>query len=194
MNKAITGLILAGGQSSRMGGACKALQLLHGRPLLAWVMDALAPQVEEMLISAGSGDAGRFRAYDARIVRDEFRQAGPLAGMHAGLKAARHELLATAPCDVPYLPRDMVARLAAAMEAGRADIAIARTAERRQPTCTLLRRSALPALAAYLASGGRKADGWYAGLCVAEVEFADARAFSNFNTLEELAAQNAAGR
>ena len=187
---AISGLILAGGAARRMGGADKALQALHGRPLLATIMNRFAPQVSEVLISAN--DAQKYAAFGATVVADLVSGAGPLAGIQAGLKAAAHPLLATVPCDAPYLPHDLVMRLAAAMEKEQADIALARTPDGRQPMFSLLRRATLPALSAYLQSGGRKADGWHAGLRVAEVAFDDARAFSNINTSEELAAHNAA--
>ena len=188
-NASISGLILAGGLATRMGGADKPLQLLHGRPLLEHVIERFAPQVSELLISAN--DAHKYASYDARIVADEFTQAGPLAGMHAGMKAAQHEWLATVPCDAPCFPLDLVARLQAAALVDKADIAIARTGDGRQPVFALLNRSTLPALTAYLQQGRRKADGWYAGLSVTEVEFADGTAFCNINYSDDLADLNA---
>lgn len=193
----ITGLILSGGQGSRMGGANKALQLLHGRPLLAHVAGRLSPQVDELLISAAQTDAyPQFTAaFKARIITDEFADelagAGPLAGVHAGLKAARNELLATAPCDAPFLPADLVSRLAGTLITEAADLVVARTADGRHPVFALMRRSVLPVLSQYLASGRRKADGWYEGLKVIEVAFDDETAFTNINTHEELARWNA---
>ena len=190
-NADISGLILAGGLATRMGGVDKPLQLLHGRPLLAHVIERFAPQVSELLISAN--DALKYAPYGqaARIVADEFTQAGPLSGMHAGLKAAQHEWLATVPCDAPCFPLDLVARLHAAALANEADIAIARSGDGRQPVFALLNRSTLPMLTAYLQQGRRKADGWYAGLSVAEVDFADGTAFCNINYSDDLANLNA---
>ena len=189
----ITGLILAGGQGTRMGGADKALQMLHGKSLLAHVADRLLPQVDELLVSAARADAyPEFTtALKARIVTDELAGAGPLAGVHAGLKAARNEWLVTAPCDAPFLPADLVARLFAALNTGSADLTLARTADGRHPVFALMRRSVLPVLTQYLAAGGRKADGWYQGLKVIEVAFDDAKAFTNINTRAELARCNA---
>ncbi len=189
----ITGLILAGGQGTRMGGADKAQQMLHGKALLAHVADRLLPQVDELLVSAARADAyPEFTtALKARIVTDELAGAGPLAGVHAGLKAARNEWLVTAPCDAPFLPADLVARLFAALNTGSADLTLARTADGRHPVFALMRRSVLPVLTQYLAAGGRKADGWYQGLKVIEVAFDDAKAFTNINTREELARWNA---
>lgn len=189
----ISGLILAGGLATRMGGADKPLQLLHGRPLLERVIERFAPQVSELLISANDARKYAPHAHDfgARIVADEFAQAGPLAGMHAGLKAAQHPWLATVPCDAPCFPLDLVARLHTAALADEADIAVARTGDGRQPVFALLRRSTLPALTAYLQQGRRKADGWYPGLRVAEVDFEDGTAFCNINYGDDLASLNA---
>jgi len=187
---AISGLILAGGKGSRMGGVDKGLQLLQGRPLLRWVLDGLFPQVSETLISANlePGHHDDYAPFGARILRDEITRAGPLGGIHAGLQAARHELLATVPCDAPFLPADLVARLFRSLDDSQADIAVARTADGRQPVFALFRRSTTyPALNVYLRLGGRKADGWYAGLRLVEPAFADAAAFSNINTPEALA-------
>jgi len=189
----ITGLILAGGQGTRMGGTGKtdkALQMLLGKPLLAHVAERLSPQVDELLVSAARADA--YPELKARIVTDEFAGAGPLAGVHAGLGAARHELLVTAPCDGPFLPADLVARLFAALNTEAADLTLARTVDGPHPVFALMRRSVLPVLTKYLAAGGRKADGWYEGLKIIEVTFDDAKAFANINTREELARWNAA--
>lgn len=189
----ITGLILAGGQGTRMGGTDKALQVLHGQSLLAQVAGRLLPQVDELLVSAARADAyPEFTtAFKARVVTDELAGAGPLAGVHAGLKAARHDLLVTAPCDAPFLPADLVSHLAATLNAEAADLVVARTRDGRHPVFALMRRSVLPELSSYLASGGRKADGWYEGLKVVEVSFEDAKAFTNINTRDELARWNA---
>jgi molybdopterin-guanine dinucleotide biosynthesis protein A len=98
-------------------------------------------------------------------------------------------LLVTAPCDSPFLPPDLVQRLLAGLEAGGADLAVARTGDQPHPVFALCRREVLPGLTAFLAAGGRKIDAWYAALKVVEVRFDDcAEAFSNINTREELSA------
>jgi len=189
----ITGLILAGGQGTRMGGTDKALQMLHGKSLLAHVAERLSPQVDELLVSAARADAyPEFTtAFKARIVIDELAGAGPLAGVHAGLKAGHNEFLVTAPCDGPFLPADLVSRLFAALNTEAADLTLARTVDGPHPVFALMRRSVLPVLTKYLAAGGRKADGWYEALKVIEVAFDDAKAFANINTRDELARWNA---
>jgi molybdopterin-guanine dinucleotide biosynthesis protein A len=102
---------------------------------------------------------------------------------------AAHPLVATCPCDSPFLPPDLVARLRAALERDGADLAVAKTGEQPHPVFSLVRRDALPGLARFLESGGRKIDAWYSGLKTVEVRFDDeAEAFSNINTREELRA------
>jgi molybdopterin-guanine dinucleotide biosynthesis protein A len=183
----ITGVILAGGQGRRMGGVDKGLQPLRGRPMVAWVIERFAPQVDEVLINANQ-NLERYGALGHRVIPDEIRgYAGPRAGLHRGLTEAEHELVATVPCDSPFLPRDLVARLRSALERNAAEIAVARTGNQPHPVFCLCHRSVLPGLTAFLAGGGRKIDAWYAKLKVVEVAFDDnPDAFSNINTGEEL--------
>jgi molybdopterin-guanine dinucleotide biosynthesis protein A len=188
----ITGLILAGGQGRRMGGVDKGLQLLRGRPMAHWVLERLAPQVDEVLINANQNVAA-YAALGCPIVTDTVTGfAGPLAGLQSGLAHARHDLVATVPCDSPFLPHDLVARLRIALESAGADLAVARTGAQPHPVFCLCRRGLLAHLTAYLTAGGRKIDAWYASLRVAEADFGDeAAGFANINTPEELAALEA---
>ncbi len=181
----ITGIVLAGGQGRRMGGVDKGLQLLNGRPMIAHVIERLAPQVEDIVINANQNREA-YAAFGHPVVPDAIEgYAGPLAGLHAGLQAATQPLVVTAPCDSPFLPADLVARLASAL--GDNDLAVAKTGAQAHPVFALVRRTLLAHLAAYLAGGGRKIDAWYASLNVVEVAFDDeADAFSNINTREEL--------
>jgi molybdopterin-guanine dinucleotide biosynthesis protein A len=154
---AVSGIVLAGGQGRRMGGVDKGLQTLRGKP-----------------------------RFGHRVVPDAIGGfAGPLAGLHAGLSAASHALAVTVPCDSPFLPLDLVARLRAALGAN--DLAVARTLDQPHPVFSLVRRSVLDHLSRFLEGGGRKIDAWYATLKVIEVPFDDeADAFRNINTREEL--------
>jgi len=172
-----------------MGSVDKGLQLLRGQPMAAWVIERFAPQVDEILINANQ-NPDRYAALGYRVIPDEIAgYAGPLAGLHRGLTEAAHDLVATVPCDSPFLPRDLVARLGAALEREHAEIAVAKTGEQPHPVFCLCRRSVLPGLTAFLAAGGRKIDAWYANLKVIEVAFDDnPDAFSNINTDEELRA------
>jgi molybdopterin-guanine dinucleotide biosynthesis protein A len=188
----ITGLVLAGGQGRRMGGVDKGLQPLHGRPMVEWAIERLAPQVDEVIVNANA-NLERYGALGRRVVSDAIGGfAGPLAGLHAGLAAARHPLLVTVPCDSPFLPRDLVARLREALTRAGCDVAVAKTGDQPHPVFSLVRASVLPHLASFLAGGGRKIDAWYATLEVVEVPFDDeAEAFSNINTRAELAEHEA---
>jgi molybdopterin-guanine dinucleotide biosynthesis protein A len=187
MGEKITGVILAGGLGRRMGGTDKGLQELRGRPLVAWVSERLAPQVDELLINANQ-NVERYAAFGDRVVPDQIPDyAGPLAGVHAALSAAAYPLVATAPCDSPFLPADLVFRLFSALTATNANLAVARTFDQPHPVFCLCRRAVLPHLSEFLAGGGRKFESWYATLNVVEVPFDDeADAFENINTREEL--------
>ena len=191
----ITGLVLAGGQGRRMGMVDKGLVELDGKPLVAHVLARLAPQVGALIVNANR-NADRYAALGHSVVRDAIGGfAGPLAGLHAGLSAASTPFVATTPCDSPFLPADLVARLAGVFERGALDIAVARTFEQPHPVFALVRRDVLPHLARFLERGGRKIDAWYASLRLAEVAFDDeADAFRNINTPEELAASAVTGR
>ncbi|MBL8395518.1 MAG: molybdenum cofactor guanylyltransferase [Candidatus Accumulibacter sp.] len=185
--KTVSGVILAGGLGRRMGGVDKGLQMLQGRPLVAWVIERLAPQVGELLINANRNGA-RYAAFGHALVPDRIPDfAGPLAGLHAALSVARHPLVASVPCDSPFLPTDLVARLLSALAASGAQLAVAHCGARVQPVFCLCHRAVLPSLGEYLAGGGRRIDRWQASMPVVEVRFDDQpEAFANINTGQEL--------
>lgn len=187
MKDKITGVILAGGLGRRMGGIDKGLQELRGRSMVHWVVERLTPQVDELLINANQ-NGERYAAFGHRVVPDQIPDfAGPLAGLHAALSAATHPLVATAPCDSPFLPSNLIARLHAALVAENADLTVARTFDQAHPVFCLCKREVLPHLTEFLVTGGRKIDRWYSTLKVVEVAFDDqADAFENINTREEL--------
>ena len=181
----VSGIVLAGGLGRRMGGVDKGLQTLHGKAMIEHVLARLAPQVDEIVINANQ-NVPRYQAFGHRVVSDRITGfAGPLAGLHAGLAAVSHPLAVTVPCDSPFLPADLVARLGEHIGAN--DLAVAKTGDQPHPVFALVRRSVAGNLEAFLAGGGRKIDAWYASLKVVEVSFDDeADAFRNINTLEEL--------
>jgi molybdopterin-guanine dinucleotide biosynthesis protein A len=183
----ITGVILAGGQGRRMGGVDKGLKILRGRPMVQWVIERLEPQVDELLINANQ-NLEAYGRFGFRVIPDELGGfAGPLAGLQRGLSEARHPLVATAPCDSPFLPHDLLARLHDALSRGNKDLAVAKTGDQPHPVFCLCRKGVLNSLNAFLAAGGRKIDAWYAQLEVVEVSFDDqTKAFSNINTPDEL--------
>ena len=181
----ISGIVLAGGLGRRMGGVDKGLQLLHGKPMIEHVLERLRPQVGEIVINANQ-NLERYGAFGHRVVSDAIGGfAGPLAGLHAGLQAITNPLAVTVPCDSPFLPADLVARLRDHL--GGNDLAVAKTGDQAHPVFALVRQSVAGNLETFLASGGRKIDAWYAALKVVEVNFDDeADAFRNINTREEL--------
>ena len=189
MDPGVTGLVLAGGQGRRMGGVDKGLQPLRGRPMIAWVLERLAPQVDEIIVNANQ-NLEQYRALGRPVVSDEISGfAGPLAGLQAGMQSAHHAFVLTVPCDSPFLPLDLARRLHAALAEQGADIAVAKTGEQPHPVFSLCRRDLLPHLCEFLSRGDRKIFLWYASLKVAEVAFDDeAEAFSNINTPEDLRA------
>jgi molybdopterin-guanine dinucleotide biosynthesis protein A len=183
-----TGVVLAGGQGSRMGGVDKGLQPFRGKPMVAHAIERLAPQVGELLINANRNPEA-YAQFGYRVIADEIEGfAGPLAGFERGLAHASGDFVVTVPCDSPFLPADLVARLAEALERTSADLAVAKTGEQAHPVFSLMRRGVHASLVQFLSSGQRKIDKWYGGLQVIEVAFDDeAEAFLNINTREELA-------
>ena len=187
MQSSVTGLILAGGKGSRMGGVDKGLQTFRGRRLVDHVFERLAPQVGGVIINANQNQDA-YRTFGVRVVSDAIAGfAGPLAGMHAGLSVSKRPFLASVPCDSPFLPEDLIARLYTRIDETGAELAVAKTGEQPHPVFSLMRRGVLDHLAEFLKGGGRKIDAWYSTLNVVEVAFDDeAGAFSNINTREEL--------
>ncbi|MBM3346894.1 MAG: molybdenum cofactor guanylyltransferase [Betaproteobacteria bacterium] len=181
----ISGLVLAGGQGARMGHADKGLAPPDGAPVIERVIARFATQVDEVIISANR-NLERYARWGHRLVTDSLG-AGPLAGLHAGLSVARHDYLASVPCDAPGLPADLVARLWQALSDSGAQVAEATTGGRGHPVFLLVRKSALPGLTAYLAAGGRKAGAWTQPLAVAVPFDDEAAAFANLNTPDEFA-------
>jgi len=184
----ITGVVLAGGQGSRMGGVDKGLQEFRGKPMVAHALERLHPQVDEILINANR-NAEAYARFGHRVIADEIEGfAGPLAGFERGLAHASGDLVVTVPCDSPFLPRDLVARLREALERNDAQVAVAKTGDQAHPVFCLMRRDVHESLRQFLASGQRKIDRWYPQLRATLVAFDDeADAFMNINTREELA-------
>jgi len=192
----ITGLILAGGRGTRMGTVDKGLVALAGKPMVAHVIERLGPQVATLMINANQNH-NTYAAYGWPVWPDALPDfAGPLAGLQTGLLHCTTPYLVTAPCDSPFLPLDLVARLAQGLQAQDADLAVAVTQtpdgkRQSQPVFCLVPKTLLTHLNAYLQEGGRKVEHWYRSLRVAEVGFADAQDFRNINTLDELQTQDA---
>jgi molybdopterin-guanine dinucleotide biosynthesis protein A len=190
----ITGLVLAGGMGSRMGGQDKGLMPYLGEPLVLHVLRRLAPQVGSFIVSANRHHdeyASLAQPFQAQVCADELPESvpaypGPLAGMLTGLLHCTTPYLAVVPCDVPHLPLDLVDRLAHQLLIEHSRAALAVAAGRRQPALCLLSKSLAADLADYLSAGHRKLDGCLARWQACEVLFDDPLAFRNFNTPEQL--------
>ena len=177
MTGAVAGVILAGGLARRMGGGDKGLRALAGRPILTHVIERAAPQVEALVLNA-NGDPERFAAFGLPVAADGIEGfAGPLAGVLAGLDWAATEApeaawLASFPCDAPFLPEDLVARLLAAVEAEGADMACAASEGRDHPVIGLWPLRLRAALRrALVEEEVRKVDVWTARYRLARVAF-----------------------
>ncbi|AOZ52297.1 molybdenum cofactor guanylyltransferase MobA [Chromobacterium vaccinii] len=185
----VTALLLAGGEGRRMGGADKGWIALDGVPLAERAAARLRPQADALLISANRNQE-RYAAL-GRVVADaaEFAGGGPLAGLEAGLSACPGPWLVTAPCDLPFLPDDLAARLLAPLLRGETALSVARCGGHPHPVCMAVSAELLPSLRDYLRGGGRKVREWQARAGAAMVDFDDApQAFRNLNTPDDLAA------
>jgi molybdopterin-guanine dinucleotide biosynthesis protein A len=195
----ITGLILAGGRGSRMGGVDKGLQNFNGIPLALHALMRLGPQVESVMVNANR-NLSAYESFGASVWPDASTDfAGPLSGFLAGLERCETPYLLTVPCDTPRLPLDLAERLAQALVREDADIAMAAAPEvntegqtelRSQPVFCLLKVSLLESLVAFMHAGGRKIDAWTNQHKTVLVPFDRAQddplAFANVNTLQEL--------
>jgi len=187
----ITGLILAGGRATRMGGIDKGLIEIDGKAMVLHVLERLRPQVGEVFISANR-NAERYAAFGARVVADQNEEhesfAGPLAGICAGLGAVQTTWVACVPCDAPRVPLDLVQRLAQAIEDSRA--AVAQTSDGVQPVFCLLHTGLAESVACALSAGERKAERWLRAVGAVVVHFDDAPAFANLNSPNDLKRDN----
>lgn len=186
----ITGLVLAGGRGSRMGGVDKGLQNHRGLPLALHALLRLQPQVGAAMINANRNLAA-YESFGVPVWPDVLADyPGPLAGFLAGLEHCETPYLVTVPCDTPDFPTDLVARLAEALVAENAEIAMAATREdgrvQVQPVFCLMAASLMESLVAFTQGGQRKIDRWTGQHRCATVVFDDAQAFFNANTPEEL--------
>ena len=187
----ITGLVLCGGRGSRMGGVDKGLQNHLGMPLALHALLRLQPQVGAVMINANRNLAA-YESMGVPVWPDPVADyPGPLAGWLAGLERCETPYMVTVPCDTPAFPDDLVARLAAALVAEDADIAMAATLEdgivQVQPVFCLMKATLMESLVRYLGEGQRKIDRWTGQHRCAQVLFDDPAAFFNANTPQDLA-------
>lgn len=194
----ITGIVLAGGKGSRMGGTDKGLQNFNGTPLAMHALLRLQMQdgglVGDQMINANRNLAA-YEAFGVPVWPDSISDfPGPLGGFLTGLERCETPYLLTVPCDVPRFPLDLARRLAAAFDDPATEIAMASAPEdgqlRTQPVFCLMRIDLMESLTAFTQGGGRKIDAWTAQHRTVEVPFNlpgdDGDAFRNANTLAEL--------
>ncbi|MHB1186052.1 molybdenum cofactor guanylyltransferase MobA [Thiobacillus sp.] len=176
----VAAVILAGGAGSRMGGADKGLLDYQGRPLIEWVLAALTPQVEEIVISANR-NLDTYATYGQRVLPDTLPDyPGPLAGVLAAFDAVNADWLVVVPCDTPHLPADLALRLLGAAQLECVPLAVAADAARVHHSCFIVRTDQRDHLAAFLARGERAVRHWQAGLASTTVRF-EAACFANVN-------------
>ena len=181
----VAAVILAGGQGRRMGGADKGLIDYQGRPLIEWVLDTLAPQVGEIVISANR-NLERYVTYGRRVLPDTLPDyPGPLAGVLAALQAVTADWLLVVPCDTPHLPADLALRLLGAAQLEGVPLAVAEDDARVHHSCFLVHAHQRAHLAEFLARGDRAVRRWQAELSATRVRF-DAAGFVNINQPDDL--------
>ncbi len=195
----ITGIVLAGGRGSRMGGVDKGLQLYNGTALAKHATQRLQSQVGPLLINANR-NLDTYEIWGSKVSADVLVDgitdfAGPLAGFLVGLQHCKTPYLMTVPCDTPRFPSDLVSRLSDALLKQDADIAMVSSPDeegvlRHQPVFCLMKRELVESLKVFTDAGGRKIGAWAVQHKLARVNFNEAhddpKAFYNANTLEDL--------
>lgn len=185
-NENVTGVVLAGGKARRMGGVDKGLVEINGQPMIQYVLDALKPQVQEILINANRNSA-QYEKFGYSVVSDQLEDfQGPLAGMATTMAKAKTKYICTCPCDGPLITKDLVTRLYSAISKQHVKIAVAHDGKRMQPVYALLDCDLHESLLNYLMSGERKIDRWFTQHNCIEVDFSDKQdCFININTPED---------
>ncbi|MCH2191606.1 MAG: molybdenum cofactor guanylyltransferase [Gammaproteobacteria bacterium] len=187
----VLGLILAGGQGSRMGGADKGLLEYLGEPLISHVIRRLSPQCDDIIISANR-NLESYQRLGYRIISDEARNQfhGPLAGICAGIDCAKktnYSSLLVSSCDTPHLPMSYAEKMTSSIYDTAACSAVAHDCDRQQNIHCLLMSSAWDSLLDFYASGGRAMHQWHSQNCSKQVKFyEEVQAFKNINSLSDI--------
>ena len=186
----MTGVIQAGGKSTRMGGQPKALLELGGRRIIERVLDAIAPVVDDVLVVTNTPELYAFLGLP--MVADVYPDHGSLGGIFSGLTAATGDAAFTVACDMPFLHRD-VARLVVA-RAGEGDVVVPRVGQQMETMHAVYGKTCLGPIEARLTAGRLKIVGFFDSVRVVEIDEADVArhrapdvVFMNVNTPEELA-------
>lgn len=180
----------------RMGGVNKALLHVHGRPMLQHIISNLQTQVESLVISAPFAEQNTphiqaseaYSAWGLPVVCDLYPDfQGPLSGMLAGMQQCHTPFFLSVPCDTPFLPVDLSARMYHRLNDTESDMVFAVVDGREHPVICMGKTHLAEHLRAYLAGGDRKVSLWQKSLCCAGVDFSDcAQAFRNLNTPQDI--------
>ncbi|MDK1022969.1 MAG: molybdenum cofactor guanylyltransferase MobA [Gammaproteobacteria bacterium] len=175
----ISAVILAGGEGKRVGSQDKGLLKWRGRPMVQHIIEALAPQVDEILISCNR-NMDTYRNFDLPLVADEIEGfLGPLSGLASANKFCHFDLVLTVPCDCPLLPSNLAQNLYKSLQS--ADIAVAHDGTDLQPMFLLVQKSVIASIENYLAEGNRSVKGWLETRSYTTAQFTDG--FLNLNEL-----------
>lgn len=181
----VTTVILAGGLGQRIGGN-KGMQILHGKPLVSWVLDVIAMDGGEVLLNVNA-EQGPYEKLGYRLIADKIPGwQGPLAGIHAALCETKAEYVMSVPCDTPFLPRNLCTQLLEAIRNEGTEAAVAVAGGRRQPAIALFSKQVLPGLEVFLGKGRRKVTDWLDTLRLSEVLFDNVEDFDNINSPADL--------
>lgn len=181
----ITGLVLSGGKSSRMGRD-KGLILFKNIPLFMHSVTRLSPQVGTIFVNANQNLSDYQKEGLPVITDNPMRFDGPLSGFLTGLRHCKTPYLLVVPCDSPFFPMDLASRLATQLLADESDLAFVITKEKWQPVFALIKKETMPKLISFLESKERKIETWYRKMKTSRVNFDDESAFYNINTLYDL--------
>jgi molybdopterin-guanine dinucleotide biosynthesis protein A len=188
-NRKVTAVILAGGAGRRMDGQDKGLIPFRGRPLIAHVLEILAPQANKILINCNR-NSDAYARFGYPLQQDNLPGGqGPLAGLLSALESVDSEYVLSVPCDTPFLPPRLVERMLDKLQQSGADTCTVDDGDRLHPVIMLVRRSTAPSLRAYLESGKRKVHDWFYSTRHCITDFSDQpEAFININTPDQLQA------
>jgi molybdopterin-guanine dinucleotide biosynthesis protein A len=192
LKQPVTGVVLCGGDGRRFDGRDKPLSDLDGRPLVAHVLERLAGQVDEVLISANR-NLDRYETFGFDVLRDPAPGLGPLGGVLAATRVAANGLVFVCPGDSPLLAPGTVSALAAGLIDG-VDVLVAHDGTRQQNLFMLLRRACRASIAEYLDSGARSVHGFIERSAALAVPFGSPSDYRNVNTPDQLAALEAERR
>lgn len=186
--KDVAAVILAGGKGRRVGGKDKGLILLNGKPLVKHVLDAIAPQVDSLVISANR-NIEQYQAFSYPVIQDRKQGSyGPLAGIDAAFAATDKPYLLCVPCDSPFLPSNLLSLLYEALQASRYPMVIATDAQRQHPVINLMKRSVHEDIQDRLEQGDLRLMKWIEATGYASVDFsAQPLLLSNLNSPEDIA-------